>query len=81
LTLRDEHRLRVFENRELRKIFGLTRDEENCVMRSFKIILFSEYKWDDEVKENEMGRAYSTNRGKRLMHVGYGRENQKKGDH
>jgi hypothetical protein len=27
LTLRDEHRLRVFENRVLRKIFGLNRDE------------------------------------------------------
>jgi hypothetical protein len=27
LTLRNEHRLRVFENRELRKIFGPKRDE------------------------------------------------------
>jgi hypothetical protein len=27
LTLRDEHRLRVFENRVLRRIFGLKRDE------------------------------------------------------
>jgi hypothetical protein len=27
LTLRDEHRLRVFENRVLRKIFGPKRDE------------------------------------------------------
>jgi hypothetical protein len=27
LTLREEHRLRVFENRVLRRIFGLTRDE------------------------------------------------------
>jgi hypothetical protein len=27
LTLREEHRLRVFENRVLRKIFGLKRDE------------------------------------------------------
>jgi hypothetical protein len=25
--LREEHRLRVFENRELRRIFGLKRDE------------------------------------------------------
>jgi len=25
-TLREEHRLRVFENRELRKIFGPMRD-------------------------------------------------------
>jgi hypothetical protein len=27
LTLREEHRLRVFENRVLRKIFGLKRDD------------------------------------------------------
>jgi hypothetical protein len=27
LTLREEHRLRVFENRVLRRIFGPTRDE------------------------------------------------------
>ena len=27
LTLREEHRLRVFENKELRKIFGAKRDE------------------------------------------------------
>jgi hypothetical protein len=27
LTIREEHRLRVFENRVLRKIFGLKRDE------------------------------------------------------
>jgi hypothetical protein len=27
LTLREAHRLRVFENRELRRIFGLKRDE------------------------------------------------------
>jgi hypothetical protein len=33
-TLREEHRLRVFENRVLRGIFGPKRDE-NCIMRSF----------------------------------------------
>jgi hypothetical protein len=35
-----EHRLRVFENRVLRGILGLKRDEvtgENCIMRSFVI--------------------------------------------
>jgi hypothetical protein len=40
--LREEHRLRVFENRVLRRIFGPKRDEawesgENCKMRSFMI--------------------------------------------
>jgi hypothetical protein len=36
LTLREEHRLRVFENRVLRRIFERKRDEEKkekCVMR------------------------------------------------
>jgi hypothetical protein len=42
LTLREEHRLRVFENRVPRRIFGPKRDEvtgekENCIMRSFVI--------------------------------------------
>jgi hypothetical protein len=41
LTLREEDRLRVIENRVLRGIFGQKRDEvtveENCIMRSFII--------------------------------------------
>jgi hypothetical protein len=38
LTLRKEHRLRVFENRVLRRIFGPTRENgENCITRSFVI--------------------------------------------
>jgi hypothetical protein len=40
LILRKEHRLRVFENRVLRRIFGTKRDEVtggwgNCIMSSF----------------------------------------------
>jgi hypothetical protein len=42
LTLREEYRLRVFENRVLRRIFGPKRDEvtggwKKCIMRSFVI--------------------------------------------
>jgi hypothetical protein len=38
LTLREEHRLRVFENRMVRRIFGLKRENgERCVMGSFII--------------------------------------------
>jgi hypothetical protein len=33
LTLREEHRLRVFENRVLRRIFGPKRDEVTCQWR------------------------------------------------
>jgi hypothetical protein len=41
-TLREEHRLRVFENRGAERIFGPKRDEvtengENCIMGSFVI--------------------------------------------
>jgi hypothetical protein len=32
LTLREEHRLRVFENRVLRRIFGQKRDEVEVAM-------------------------------------------------
>jgi hypothetical protein len=38
LTLREEYRQRVFENRVLRRVFGPKRDEvtgENCIARSF----------------------------------------------
>jgi hypothetical protein len=34
LTLREEHRLRVFENRVLRRIFGPKRDEVTGVWRN-----------------------------------------------
>jgi len=42
LTMREERRLRVFENRVLRRVFGPKRDEvtgngENYVMRSLMI--------------------------------------------
>jgi hypothetical protein len=45
LTLRDEHRLRVFENRVLRRIFGPKRlkwqkTEENYLMRVFLTLVF-----------------------------------------
>jgi hypothetical protein len=33
LTLREEHRLRVYENRILRKIFGAKRDEVTGKLR------------------------------------------------
>jgi hypothetical protein len=41
LALREEHRLKVFENRVLRRIFGPKRDEVmgelSCIMRNFII--------------------------------------------
>ena len=46
LSLRDERRLRVFENRVLRRVFGPKRDEvtangENCIMRS--LVIYTSY--------------------------------------
>jgi hypothetical protein len=43
VTLREEHRLRVFKKRVMRRIFGPKRDEvtrrrRNCVTRSFRNI-------------------------------------------
>jgi hypothetical protein len=44
LTLREKHRLRVFENRVLRKIFGPKREEDrswkNCIMMNFITCIF-----------------------------------------
>jgi hypothetical protein len=68
LTLREEHRLRVFENRVLRRIFGPKRDE---VVRGRKLHdeelhnLHSSPNWNDEVKDGEMGEACSTHGEKR----------------
>jgi hypothetical protein len=57
LTLREEHRLRVFENRVLRRIFGPKRDEvkeggENCILRNSMICTLY-------IEGHEMGRACS----------------------
>jgi hypothetical protein len=43
LTLREEHSLRMFGNRVLRRIFGPKRDAgENCIMRLHNIF-FGKY--------------------------------------
>jgi hypothetical protein len=63
LTPREEHRLRVFENRVLRRIFGPKRKR---VMRGWRelhneefleLVLFTKYYYDDLIKEDEMGRT------------------------
>jgi hypothetical protein len=71
LTLREEHRLRVFENKVLRRIFGPKRDEvtggwrklhneELCDLYSSPSIIRM-----IQVKEDEMGRPCNTNGEKR----------------
>ena len=70
LTLREEHRLRVFENRMLRRIFGLERDrvtgewrklhneELNSLYSSPNIVR------GDKIEKNEMGGACGTYGGR-----------------
>jgi hypothetical protein len=85
LILRDEHRLRVYENRMLR-IFGPKRDkvtggwrklhnEELHNMYSLPSII-------GMIKSRRMGLAKHVARmGRRGMHVGYWWERQKERDH
>jgi hypothetical protein len=74
LTIREEHRLRVFEDRVLRRIFGPKRNEVTGGWRKLYNEelhnLYSFTKYNDQVKEDEMGRVCSTN-GRGRMHIGY----------
>jgi hypothetical protein len=54
LTLRERHRLRVFENRVLRRIFGPKRDEVTGEWRKLH---------NEELHEDGMGGPCSTNGG------------------
>jgi hypothetical protein len=65
LTLREERRLRVFENRMLRRIFGPMRDEvtrEWRILHNEELILFG-------FGENEIGGACSTY-GRGVAYIG-----------
>jgi hypothetical protein len=69
LALREEHRLREFENRVLRRTFGPKRDEVKGGWRKLhNKELHNSYCSPsifkkDQVKEDDMGRACSTNDG------------------
>jgi hypothetical protein len=51
LTLREEHRLRVFENRVLRRIFGPKRDEGSSEPVAPRIYFFYFFKRDEVTGE------------------------------
>jgi hypothetical protein len=60
--LREERRLRVFENRALRRIFGPKRDEvteEWRILHNEELndLLLTQYCASDKIKKSEMGRA------------------------
>jgi hypothetical protein len=89
LILRDEHRLRVFENRVLRRIFEPKRDEVTGEWRTLhsedlhNLYSFPRYYWADQIKFNEVGGACGTHgrwerRGK---FAGFRWETPKERDH
>jgi hypothetical protein len=52
LTLRDEHKLRVFENRVLRRIFGPKREEDGSWRKLHNDELYNLYSSPNIVKVN-----------------------------
>jgi hypothetical protein len=69
-TLREEQRVRVYENRVLRKIFGSKREQVTGEWRkkTHNEELCDPYNltkyYECQFKKNEMGEAYSACRGK-----------------
>jgi hypothetical protein len=86
LTLREEHRLRVFENRGLRRIFGPKRDEVTGEWRKFhkKELrdLYSSPSTIRKIKSRRMRWAghVARVREKRKL-IGYWWESQRERDH
>jgi hypothetical protein len=77
--LREERRLRVSENRVLRRIFGPRRDEvrrewKKLTLRSLLIYIFAQYCSGDKIEKNEMGGACSTYGGEERLIQGFGGE-------
>jgi hypothetical protein len=65
LTLREECRLRVFENRVLRRIFGPKRNEVTGEWRRLHNKELYAYHSGDQVTKTEMGRTCGTYGGRR----------------
>jgi hypothetical protein len=81
LTLREEHRLRVFENRVLRRIFGPRRDEVTGDWRKLHNEevhnLYSLPTTIRMIKSRRMRWAgHVTRMGRRGIHIGYWWESQ-----
>jgi len=72
LTLKEERRLRVFENRVLRGIFGPKGDEVTGDWRSLMIFTAHPILLGGSIEENEMGEACSTYGARRGVLQGFG---------
>ena len=78
LTFKEEHRLRVFENSVMRRIFGPRRDgvrgsREKYIMRSL-MICSHPYFLGDQIEKNETGGAFSTYGGEERCILCFGGE-------
>jgi hypothetical protein len=76
--LRLEHRLRVFKNRAMRKIFGSKREEitgdwsrlHNMELHSFQSTPI--YFANDKIRKNKIGGAFGTRGGEEKFIQGFG---------
>jgi hypothetical protein len=72
LTLREERRLRVFENRVLRRIFGPKRDEVTGEWRKLQNEelhdLYSQYCAGDKIEKHEICWACSADGEERMVY-------------
>jgi hypothetical protein len=69
VSLREEHGLRVFENRALRRTFGPKRDD---VMAGWRKLL-AKRKWNNDARDYAMGRNCSPNGDKNASRILMGR--------
>jgi hypothetical protein len=77
--LREEHRVTVYENRVIRRIFGPKRDEITGEWRKlYNEELIIKYYGGDQIEKNEMGGACNTYWGQERCLQGFGRKTQGK---
>ena len=79
--MREEHRLRVYENRVLRRIFGPKRGKVTRKWRklySEELLTIHVYYAGDQIEKNEMGGACSTYGGEERCIQGFGGKTQRK---
>ena len=81
LTLREECKLRVFENRVLRRIFGPKRNEVTEWRKLHNEELNDLYSSGDQIEKKEMSGACSTYGGEEKVHMGFWWGNLKERDH